>query len=168
MSKTYVQLMQAEIDGLKAERDEARRWLQWIIDIARAGDAATLASATDAADQWLHRDDPPEQCDHSRRWNLEDDGGLTCCDCGASVTLLDPPWLDHTDDPAAFGPEVAACAAALQKLAAKQAGVEDCPMPCDGCEAVLARGGHCPLDDHTAAALGWAGAGAEEGLGCQK
>jgi hypothetical protein len=94
MTKTYVQIMQDEIDGLKAERDEARRWLQWIIDIARAGDAATLASTTDAADQWLHR-----------------------------------------DDPAAFGPEVAACAEALRKLAAKQ--------------------------DDTAAALGWAGAGAE-------
>jgi hypothetical protein len=93
MSKTYVQLMQDEINGLKAERDDARRWLQWVIDIAHAGDAATLASATDAADAWLHR--------------------------------------------------------------------EDCPMLCDGCEAVLARGGHCPLDDHTPAALGWAGAAAE-------
>jgi hypothetical protein len=105
MSKTYVQLMQDEIDGLKAERDKARRerceavgWVIRLISLARAGDAATLASATDAADNWLHR-----------------------------------------DDPAAFGPEVAACADALIALAEKQ-------------------------DPDTAAALRWAGAGAEEGL----
>lgn len=55
--RTYVQIMQSEIDALKAERDQARRWLQWVIDIARAGDAATLASTTDAADNWLHRDE---------------------------------------------------------------------------------------------------------------
>jgi hypothetical protein len=98
-------MTQDEIDGLKAERDEARKeraqaveWVIRLIALARAGDAATLASATDAADAWLHR-----------------------------------------DDPAAFGPEVTACADALAALAEKQ-------------------------DADTASALRWAGAGAEEGL----
>jgi len=55
--KTLVQMMQAEIDALKAERDQGRQWLHHIISIARAGNDATLASATDAADNWLHRDE---------------------------------------------------------------------------------------------------------------
>lgn len=47
----------------------ASDWLQWVIDIARAGDMPALVSAVDAADQWLHKDDAAgDDSDTAQRW----------------------------------------------------------------------------------------------------
>lgn len=136
--KTYVQIMQDEIDALKADREKmgecykdiahfyekgrdfwqmraraAELQVRGLIKAARESSPCELAQVVDDAETWLFYDnvfaddDPaafgPEvaACSHARRWNLEDDGSLTCCECGASVTLLDLTWL--VDEGTALG-----------------------------------------------------------------
>jgi len=50
MSKTPVEMMQEEIDDTKD-------WLRLIINAARMCDVGVLVGVTDAADNWLHRDE---------------------------------------------------------------------------------------------------------------
>lgn len=53
--------MQKETDDARADAANAREWLQWLIDIARAGDERTLAAAVDGADEWLHQEEAAEE-----------------------------------------------------------------------------------------------------------